>query len=345
MYKLVKKEEDTSFFEIYDSQGILIKKENGVKNLLIENLETKFVDFFWTEKKGFDAVFIFRDFITFFSFEIMKQLAFKISTKEKIFEFADNLTNLYPTGRNVWFPFYYGNSVRNGFIKFNLLKGEIDEIISKESTNSEYLFFKNFRIVLERENGNFDVLREGNYLWSSSLSDIGRYNDIFGREQIGKLKIVCPHNNNVIVVAGRAAVCYELSTGKVIWELKNERWPFGNWMIIDGDIGYITGEIGYQSIDLIRGEFILPNVSLKNIQISKKNVLPSGRQMIMHDGLLWHSITDSGISVIAAIAPDSGEYVWYQKVETLGWLHSPKFYLDKMYILSSEGELLIYQKE
>jgi|GEM_PF-2636737 len=181
--------------------------------------------------------------------------------------------------------------------------------------------------------------------WQLDLSESGSYKDVFGKKQIGEIKSVHSDQNSVIVVAGTVIVCYNLTTGNAMWELKSERWPFGKWLIVDGNVGYVAGEIGYQCIDLVNGTFISPVFTLKNIEIANKSISPSGREMVLNDGLLWHSISDSGISVIAAIDPSSGEYVWHQKIETKGWIHSPKFYLDKMYILSSEGELLIYQKE
>lgn len=184
-------------------------------------------------------------------------------------------------------------------------------------------------------------------VWEKDLSGVGSYTDIFGKQQEGVIyrSGIKIYEDRLIVVIGRKMMAYALSTGYLIWELEMQKAPFGLYLVIDGDTGYCTDSLGYISVDLKAGAFLSGVIVLKQIIIKDKTIIPSGRDMVVKDGLLWHSISDNGVNIIAAIEPASGDYISYQQVKARGWISAPRFHENKMYLLTSERELLIFGKE
>jgi outer membrane protein assembly factor BamB len=184
----------------------------------------------------------------------------------------------------------------------------------------------------------------GTELWRKDLSETGGYMDIFGKYQPGNVKAIKIYTDKVCVIVGASVTCIKLEDGRLQWE--HEMGSLYSQILIRNEIGCFFANGGYRLINMESGEWITHVIRLNKISLRDDDIiLPTGRGFVFEGDYLWHDLSNGGMNYISAIDPLTGKYVWLEKIECRGeFAEPPGFYNDKMYIKTTEGDLLVFNK-
>lgn len=244
------------------------------------------------------------------------------------------------------------NTNESGQIKYHLFDINYKEFICSNMIleGNTMVIISNY-LIIRKPNATLQIYdyTQSSVVWEKEFSEIASYNDpLHDTPMRGEISRVYLYKENRIIVCTRykSTYCFELTTGKQIWESKS----YAKTIEIVGEMGYVCTGLCLYKLNLETGELseIYPESKgrMPDIIRGEDDVLwPSGHKVVYHDGLLWYSMYSSGCSYLLAINPHDGHYEWIHEVKTHEKTDSPKFYKDKMYITDTGGTLHIYQKD
>ncbi len=210
---------------------------------------------------------------------------------------------------------------------------------------------KNNYLIIRKPQATLQIYdyTQSSVVWQKDFSEIATYNDpLHDTPMKGEISKVYLYKEDRIIVCTRykSTYCFELTTGKQIWESKS----YARTIEVVGEIGYVCTGLSLYKLNLETGErsdyYIESEGRMPDIIRGEDDIIwPAGHEVVYHDGLLWYSLCSSGYSYLIAINPFDGHYEWIHEVKTYEQTDSPKFYKNKMYIKDTGGTLHIYEKE
>ena len=192
---------------------------------------------------------------------------------------------------------------------------------------------------------NFKIQKQ---LWQKDLSEITSYTDWDG-EHKGEIYNVYSYKNRIIVVAGNSVLSLEKDNGVIEWQTTYDDFQPHTLHIVE-NIGYLCRGAYYSLINLNTGEKLLEIKLLRPFNLSLKyknsNVAMVRSDMTYHEGYFYFTDKSEEHRYLGKIEPQTGIVEEYQILEGItSSIHPPKFHKDKMFLLDSESNLHIYQKD
>lgn len=185
-------------------------------------------------------------------------------------------------------------------------------------------------------------------LWQKDLSEITSYTDWDGKHQ-GNVKNVYLYENKLIVVSGNSVLAMNIETADILWQIKYDDFqPFT--LHINNHFAYLSKGVFYSVIDLEKGEKVLETMLIRPFdhdpEYEKANLAMVGSDMTFYDNYLYFSDKHKGEYYLAKLNPHTAKIEEYQFLEEVkSNLAPPKFYDNKMFLLDSNNNLFIYERE
>ena len=138
------------------------------------------------------------------------------------------------------------------------------------------------------------------------------------------------YGNDLIVLANVGFVRMTID-GKVVWKtichaLRSD---------IIGRYGYVCFNSVFYRIDLDNGELYLygNKGELPTLTIDGHEMWPSGKNVIAHNELLWRMLYDCGLTLLAAIDPETGQFKYFHRFYDIAYENCrPEFINGKIYL-------------
>ncbi len=138
------------------------------------------------------------------------------------------------------------------------------------------------------------------------------------------------YGNDLIVLANVGFVRMTID-GKVVWKtichaLRSD---------IIGRYGYVCFNSVFYRIDLDNGELYLygNKGELPTLTINGHEMWPSGKNVIAHNELLWRMLYDCGLTLLAAIDPETGQFKYFHRFYDIAYENCrPEFINGKIYL-------------
>ena len=145
-----------------------------------------------------------------------------------------------------------------------------------------------------------------------------------------RLYKVEPYGDDLILSASEGVARVTMD-GNVVWKV----FAYGGTMVIIGHYGYESMNMGFFRIDLDNGELNLYdyNGELPPLSINGHEIRPSGDWLTIHNGLLWRMLYDGGLTLLAAIDPETGKFKYFHRFYDIAYENCrPKFINGKLYL-------------
>ena len=163
------------------------------------------------------------------------------------------------------------------------------------------------------------------------------YSDYTSREM--RLYKIMPYEDDMIIVTSVGIVRMTMC-GKIVW--KTIYMAYRSMQII-GHYGYESYNSIFYRIDLDNGELCLYdyNGELPPLSINGHEVRPSGDKLTIHNGLLWRMLYDGGLTLLAAIDPETGQFKYFHRFYDIAYENCrPKFINGKLYLYDAITDVL-----
>ncbi|GIM53350.1 hypothetical protein CAPN004_23790 [Capnocytophaga cynodegmi] len=244
--------------------------------------------------------------------------------------------------------YYYHNTKKMGFIKFDYLKGKVNKVFLENRYNGLHKLLGDFLILYRDKIISIHSKTNFSLLWQKDLSDITSY-EYWGEFHQGNVKNVYLYENKLIVVAGNSVLAMNIETADILWQIKyNDFQPFT--LHINNHFAYLSKGTFYSVIDLEKGEKVLETMLIRPFdhdpEYEKANLAMVGSDMTFYDNYLYFTDKHKGRYYLAKLNPHTAQIEEYQFLEEVkSNLAPPKFYDDKMFLLDSNNNLFIYERE
>ena len=166
--------------------------------------------------------------------------------------------------------------------------------------------------------------------------------DIFPEEEIRKklysyycrdemqLWSIKPYEEDLILITSYG-IARITRNGTIVWRT----FAYGFCMQFMGHYGYESMNKVFYRIDLDNGELCLydNNGKLPPLSINGHEIFPSGDKLTIHDGLVWRMLYDGGLTLLAAIDPETGKFKYFHRFYDIAYENCrPKFINGKLYL-------------
>ncbi len=166
--------------------------------------------------------------------------------------------------------------------------------------------------------------------------------DIFPEEEIRKklysyycrdemqLWSIKPYEEDLILITSYG-IARITRNGTIVWRT----FAYGSCMQFMGHYGYESMNKVFYRIDLDNGELCLYDNGgkLPPLSINGHEIFPSGDKLTIHDGLVWRMLYDGGLTLLAAIDPETGKFKYFHRFYDIAYENCrPKFINGKLYI-------------
>jgi len=142
-----------------------------------------------------------------------------------------------------------------------------------------------------------------------------------------------------LILSASVGVARVTMDGNVVWKV----FAFGGTMEIVGHYGYESKNNVFYRIDLDNGELCLydNNGKLPPLSINGHEIFPSGDKLTIHDGLVWRMLYDGGLTLLAAIDPETGQFKYFHRFYDIAYENCrPKFINGKLYLYDAITDVL-----
>lgn len=247
----------------------------------------------------------------------------------------------------------YWGDILVSFVDDRIIKYSLSSfsILSNDKDNIEgyiNLITDNHIVSSTKSDVYMYIKNDFSLLWQKDLSEITSYTDWDGKHQ-GNVKNVYLYENKLIVVAGNSVLAMNIETADILWQIKyNDFQPFT--LHINNHFAYLSKGVFYSVIDLEKGEKVLETMLIRPFdhdpEYEKANLAMVGSDMTFYDNYLYFSDKHKGRYYLAKLNPHTAQIEEYQFLEEVkSNLAPPKFYDDKMFLLDSNNNLFIYERE
>ncbi|WP_212899600.1 hypothetical protein, partial [Capnocytophaga cynodegmi] len=187
--------------------------------------------------------------------------------------------------------YYYHNTKKMGFIKFDYLKGEVNKVFLENRYNGLHKLLGDFLVLYKDKTISVHSKNDFSLLWQKNLSDITSYKDYDGSLKQGDIREIYSYNNTLIVLTQVFILRLHIETGEIIYSL---RLPAGLMTLsIEGDKAYGCYGYHYMEIDLEKGELI-NFVRLENALLNGQEYNAIMNKASYKDGFVFHGLRLEG---------------------------------------------------
>ena len=139
-----------------------------------------------------------------------------------------------------------------------------------------------------------------------------------------------PYEEDLILITSYG-IARITRNGTIVWRT----FAYGFCMQFIGHYGYESFNSIFYRIDLDNGELCLydNNGKLPPLSINGHEIFPSGDKLTIHDGLVWRMLYDGGLTLLAAIDPETGKFKYFHRFYDIAYENCrPKFINGKLYL-------------
>ncbi len=192
-------------------------------------------------------------------------------------------------------------------------------------------------------------LYEGREIWSFDTGQLGsELNKILLHKEtevrLQNVKQVYVRDTKIIVTLTHAVIALHESTGKQLWQIDFDALD-PNEIVFDKTFGYLSQGVFYSIIDIEKGKKILERELPTHVEINlnKVHFMNAGSGLVFFDGFLFFTFSELGVRYLIKIEPLTGEFVSGMILDTKAATYKPVFNSNRMYVLSQDRNLLVYE--